>query len=240
MDVTLLKRRASDFVERSPVLYNKVQAYRLRASPALKRVVTKEHEIVIEGFPRCANSFSVRAFQFNNDSDRKVEIATHLHSTSSILLGVKWGIPTLVLIRNPDDAVPSFLSLGVQLKKTDMLTTKKLRIMSHVAYWTHRYTEFYNKLIAVQSKVVVGDFDLVTQDFNQIISALNDKFQCNYLPFEHTKENVNKIFDSAKVHLSPSAERDALKDTFKEFYFSKENEARRQKAKSVYERFRSS
>lgn len=222
------------------MLYNKVQAFRLRESPAHKWVITKEHEIVIEGFPRCANSFSVRAFQFSNDSGRKVKIATHLHTTATILLGVKWGIPTLVLIRDPECAVPSWLGLGVQLKKTNLLSAGKGRIRSHVAYWTHRYTEFYNKLIAVQSRVVVGDFDLVIQDFNQIITALNEKFQRNYLPFEHNKENVSKIFDAAKVHLSPSAERDALKDTFKEFYFSKENEARRQKAKSVYERFRSS
>lgn len=238
MDQTLARRIVSDGIERFPILYNRMQAFRLRSSPALKRVVTKNHALVIEGFPRCANSFSVRAFQLSNDPARKMKIATHLHSPASILLGVKWEIPTLVLIRKPDDALPSLLSLSVQLNKTNKLFADPEMIPKHVRYWTQRYASFYERLMEVRSEVVIGEFDAVTSNFNETIMALNEKFQCKFRPFEHTEENVEKIFDSSKVHLSPSPERDALKKSFKDCYFSEENQSVRERAQQSYEAFR--
>src|SRR5437773_4880663 len=87
-----------------------VAAHRLFALP-LARARGRNHpigpdtEIVIEGFPRSATSFAVAAFQMAQD--HTVDIAHHTHSPSQVIEAVRRGIPTLLLVREPEDAILS-------------------------------------------------------------------------------------------------------------------------------------
>src|SRR5215211_5981100 len=70
------------------------------------RVVTPDTQLVIEGFPRSANTFARVAF--NRAQSGRVRIAHGLHVPAQVIRASTWRIPTLILIRKPKDAVLSF------------------------------------------------------------------------------------------------------------------------------------
>src|SRR5689334_19049404 len=69
------------------------------------RAVSRGTEIVIEGFPRSANTFAVVAFRLAQQ--REIEIAHHLHAAAQIKHAINLKVPVIVLIREPSDAILS-------------------------------------------------------------------------------------------------------------------------------------
>ena len=59
--------------------------------------------ICIEGYPRSANTFAGRLFHLANP----VPIAHHTHLINNVKLALGYGIPVLILIRDPADAIAS-------------------------------------------------------------------------------------------------------------------------------------
>jgi hypothetical protein len=136
------------------------------------RVVTTETQLVIEGFPRSANSFARVAF--NRAQNERVRIANGLHVPAQVIRASRWRIPTLVLIRNPRDAVLSFairdpISLNLALRY---------------------YLSFYETVEAYRDSYVLGLFEEVTEDFGRVIQRLNDRFATTFSLFRHDELNV--------------------------------------------------
>jgi hypothetical protein len=230
-------RRCSDFLEQCPMAYLSVMRMRYRGSPNHNRIVSPRTDIVIEGFPRCANSFAVRAFRLNNDPGHKLRIATHMHSPAQAVMGVRWKIPTLVLIRHPDEAVVSFPALAIQLNKYELCSAPAKFWISQIKYWTRRYTEFYGCLHPIREQIVLADFPETTSNFGSVIQRVNQRFKTNFIQFEHSLKNVRDIFAHSQQHLSPSVERNKIKQTLKNIYHSPENAVERINAINMYERF---
>ena len=69
--------------------------------------VTPTTEIVIERYPRSANTFALVAFQLAQS--RELEIAHHLHAAAQIKRAVALGVPAIVLVREPSEAVLSLM-----------------------------------------------------------------------------------------------------------------------------------
>jgi hypothetical protein len=141
-----------------------------------RRVVTPETQLVIEGFPRSANTFAVAAFR--QAQREKVRIAHGLHVPAQVVRAARWGIPTLVLIRKPKDAVLSFLirdpiSVGQALKY---------------------YLSFYQAVEKYRDAYVLGLFEEVTEDYGQVIRRLNERFGTTFSLFRHDAQNVNEVF----------------------------------------------
>ena len=68
--------------------------------PKFRDVIARsETDIVIEGFPRSANTFAVAAFQYAQR--RPLTIARHTHAPAQIMLASRANIPCLVLIKFP-------------------------------------------------------------------------------------------------------------------------------------------
>lgn len=230
-------RLVSDSIERWPRLYVEVMRYRWRNSRALKRIVDSKANLVIEGFPRSANSFALAALRSVNGDSSELRIATHIHSTAQVKLAVKWGLPCMVLIREPDGAVPSLLAYAVQLDKLragDLSQSGKELL---VRYWIKRYVSFYQQIRHYRDKVLFVDFEEVIQDFGAVTRRFNEKFDTQFECFFHSNENVKRIFQGSRVHLSPSAERDALKASFEQVYFSENFRDLRERANVIYREF---
>src|ERR687898_1763337 len=139
------------------------------------RVVTPETQLVIEGFPRSANSFARVAF--NRAQNERVRIANGLHVPAQVIRASRWRIPTLVLIRRPKDAVLSFairdpISLNLALRY---------------------YLSFYETVEAYRGAYVLGLFEEVTEDFGRVIQHLNDRFATTFSPFRHDEQNVEGV-----------------------------------------------
>lgn len=203
--LVLLKSLLQSF----PRFYITLQKVRYKGNRYSRKIVSKNSEIVIEGYPRSANSFSVKAFKFDNGDE--YSIATHLHAYPQVIVGVQHNIPTIVLIRNPFDCVVSYMALLVQTFGLE--TIQK----SYDIKWLLKdYITFYKKLKPYKDNVVVGVFDEVLKDFGKVIIEVNIKFNTDFKVFEHTQDHVKKVFSTSKTHLSPSEKRDDIKAIFVE------------------------
>src|SRR5687768_7834850 len=140
------------------------------------RVVTPDTQLVIEGFPRSANTFARVAF--NRAQSERVRIAHHLHVPAQVIRAARWRIPTLVLLRRPKDAV---LSLVI---RDPISVDQALRY----------YISFYETAEKYRDAYVLGLFEEVTEDFGRVIGRLNDKFGTTFSLFRHDEENVSKLF----------------------------------------------
>jgi hypothetical protein len=147
--------------------------------PAYKILaVTSRTEIVIEGYPRCANSFAVTAFL--QSQAKPVNVAHHLHSIAQIRRGVQLSLPTLVLLREPRAAI---LSLAIRKEHASP------------KWAAEEYVDFHSGALKVSNHVVFADFEEVISDFGAVIRRLNDRFGCSFSEFVHTPENVAKCYE---------------------------------------------
>lgn len=233
----LFQRQASDMIERMPTAYCSLMRWRFRHSSWKNRVASGDTDLVIEGFQRCANSFAVQAFRSVNETQRKLKIATHMHSPANVKYATSRGIPTMVLIRNPDDCIMSWLALAVQLGKIPKDSLGREDQMRRMLYWTQRYSMFYQRLMYARSSFVIADFKQVVSDFGVCIDRLNAKFGTEFQRFQHTEATEAEIFQKSKVNLSPSVDREGIKEEVRDLYDSKQNAANRQHAVSTYEMF---
>jgi len=135
--------------------------------------VHRDTQVVIEGYPRSANTFAYVAFAMAQPAP--VRIAHHLHSVAQIRRGVRLGIPTIVLIREPREAI---LSVAIRKEQSDL-------------QWAlDEYLDFYTAMTPLIERVVVADFQEVTGDFGGVIRRLNSRFGTAFAEFQHTDENV--------------------------------------------------
>lgn len=54
-------------------------------------------------------------------------------------------------------------------------------------------------------------FEEVTKDFGAIINKINQRFNTNFATFEHTEENVRKVFEARGFHAGYSNRREEVK-----------------------------
>lgn len=115
--------------------------------------------LVWEGYPSSGNSTSGRVL-LKSVGDR-FAITNHTHSANIALEGLAEGKPVVILIRDPLDCVVSmtkrwpFLTAGQCLK------------------W---YCRFYRRLMPALDKIVVFRFETITDDFQNVVRTLNEKF----------------------------------------------------------------
>lgn len=162
-------------IDHYPIIY--LSLCRLRPKTG-ELTVSKNTEIVIEGFPRSANTFAVAAFTFAQG--RPVKIARHIHAPAQVIAAVRMGIPTLVLIRHPRDAVASLLIRIPHLSVEQALKN---------------YIRFYITIMPYRGKYVIGTFHQATQNFGVIINEINSRFGTQFNLFEQNQENVGKVFE---------------------------------------------
>src|SRR5277367_3556920 len=95
-----LNRAARRVLWPRPSLYYPFGILRKRGN-----VFDKGAQIYISGYPRCGNTFSRTAFLAANPG---VSIQSHRHIPAFVLQLMKYGIPGLILLRNPLDAAVSW------------------------------------------------------------------------------------------------------------------------------------
>jgi hypothetical protein len=229
----LIKKRLGEWIERFPYLWKMLMVFRYRNHPFVRRLVSPKHDLVIEGYPRSANSFSVKCFFYSNGwLDAKV--ATHTHSPAQVSLAAKWGVPTMVLFRDPDQAVVSFLALSFQSGSLDGERMDEKKKLQWIQYMTRRYVHYYEEIIKVKDKILLVSFSEATNDFGGVLEKLNSQYGKSFEYFEHSKASIDKIFSTSQKHLSPNDDREKIKKNIKEIYFSKGNEVKREEARKVY------
>lgn len=164
-------------------------------------------DICIDGYPRSANSFSVRMFRKANPG---AVIAHHTHAVANIRKAIDCSIPIVVLIRNPEQAIVS-----------SVIAHENNDIDNEI----YRYIDFYDWILKKISNVVIADFDIVVNDYNAIILNVNNHFKKSYDFLEDVKEadvqvknDIEERFDvlgqSKMSHIKPipTSARDSVKE----------------------------
>jgi hypothetical protein len=198
-----LRYQAKQFLGRHPWLYRAVFQNRSGYEDLL---VNDDTDICIEGFPRSANSFAVAAFR--HAQDEPVGIAHHNHVPAPVLTAVQNGLPTVVLIRDPVEAVISNRGLQLQIGAVE---DKPMPM--HVTFEMHLqgWLSFYRTVERVKDRVVIAPFEVVIDDFGLIVERVNTRFGTEFDRFEHTTVNVEAVRSSRGYHALPSEQRTALK-----------------------------
>ncbi|MFW6154848.1 MAG: hypothetical protein ACOC95_06485 [Planctomycetota bacterium] len=135
-------------------------------------------ELVIEGFPRCANTFAVIAFQLAQP--RPAALAHHVHMPAQVIAAARRGTPALVLIREPLAACRSYLVRCPYFKPADALND---------------YVRFYEAVLDYRQDFVTATFEQVTGDFGRVIDRINARFGTSFRRFKHTDANSAAVFD---------------------------------------------
>ena len=175
------------------------------------RAITADTDVVVEGFPRCGNTFAAAALQLCAPSS-DISIVSRVHVPAQVKKAVRHGIPTVLVIRDPAEAVAS-LALAAP----------------HVTleHGLREFVHHYEQLWPYRESVVVAPFDDVTADFGSVVRELNEKFGTSFHPFVHSEETERAAFAlmeerngsahhgaiRARYDTRPSAERTAAKQS---------------------------
>lgn len=183
--------------------------------------VGPETEFVLDGFQGSGNSFATVAFK--QSQQRPVLLAHHLHSPAQIIEGVRKGLPTLMTIRDPEDAVVSLVSRWPYVTLCQALRS---------------YARFYEKVEPYADGIVLSPFQQTTRHLGAVIEAVNQRFGTDFVPFDGTEESVRSVRGPKKLASEEEVERQAFKELKRRELESIECQALRERARAVYKRLK--
>jgi hypothetical protein len=157
----------------------------LRLTPlGTSRQITDGTELVIEGFPRSGNTYTVFALQ--DAAQHQLKLSSHVHHPSQVKLAVERGVPTILVVREPIAALSSYLTYGQHARPTHVL---------------REYYSYHQELIPYADRVLVLTFEEIVSDMSAIIERINCRFAMVLPPFDQSAENVNHLFEEiARQH----------------------------------------
>lgn len=172
-------------------------------------------DVVIEGFPKSANAFVAHAFAAAQPQQPRVAHTTHV--AGQVIAACRRGVPALVLVRTPAQAVSRLALVRPHISLASLL---------------RGWIRFYEPLLPWRSRFALGPFTAVTGDLGVVMTSMNRKLGTSFTPFEHTLENQRAAFDAMErdwatridrgapefdVHAGrPSAHRDELTTAIEE------------------------
>lgn len=179
-----------------PLVFRTVAVLRNRQL-GLLRWVTPDTDLLIEGFPRSANTYFMRIIRAA--TMEQLRIASHLHRPEQISMAVHYGVPGVVIFREPLECVASLI-----VRNSDYAVSDSLR----------RYERFCTAALASNPvKTLLLDFTDVTSD-----PAAHATGVLSYFGFNHKHINADLIAEAtrdtreAKMESSlPNPEKDARK-----------------------------
>ena len=166
-----LKYKIANEASNYPGIYTTIS----RALSGRDCYTSRNTDIVIDGYPRSANTYATYAFKVAQPKD--LIIANHIHKKSQFILAEKYGIPAILLIRDPVDCISSLL---IRQPKYNPATLFE------------GYFFLYNGL-KHSSSYVVAPFNEVVTNYGRIIQQVNIKFNTNFTPYEKTTENEERV-----------------------------------------------
>ncbi|HMO06186.1 MAG TPA: hypothetical protein PKD10_00885 [Paracoccaceae bacterium] len=231
----LAMQRLGMMLELAPRPYIGLQRLRSSRKGYAGHIVAPGDALVIEAYPRSGSSFALRAFRQCNP-DLAGRVGTHIHSAAHVTEAVRLGVPALVLIRTPDQAVPSLVALGIQTGT--VVPRDSAQSLRMVRLALDRYIRFHRALLALAERVAVADFSQVISDFGQVIARVNDRFGTDFAVFDHKPEAVDAILRRSRRHLGPDPDRETVKERLQATYRCDEMARRRAEALALYQRLR--
>ena len=176
----MLKNRIKHYIGRYPSLF--MNLYRTFAPQKNQKLLFgHDTELVLEGYPRSANTFSVVAFE--QAQSRPVKLAHHLHVEAQLIQAARENKPAVALLRNPEDC---FRSLLVRHPETP------------VSWAINRYIQFYTAISKLGDKCLIITYEEVINDMGAVIEKINKHFGTNYDVPVHDQTMVQQVFSKVE------------------------------------------
>lgn len=131
--------------------------------------------LCVEGYPRSGNSFLVAAI---NRWNPELELAHHTHLASTAKLAVRNGVPTVIVIRDPQEAAASACVWDDCLWPDTALKA---------------YIAFYAKLSSLREHFITATFEKCIRNPDKIIAQCNEKFGTAFESFVSTARELNEV-----------------------------------------------
>lgn len=187
--------------------YLRLIEWKHRAKP--DRFIRPETEVVIEGFGRSASSYAVACLELAQD--RQVRSAHHTHASAQVVKAARRGLPTIVIVKRPDDVAVSHMVRHPGLRPETILRA---------------WIRFHRGVARVADDVVVVTVEHLDADPGDVIRRLNDRFGTTYVPPPNTAEFERRVRDEMwQRHLAqgrpdlhfgqPTPERERAKDAMR-------------------------
>lgn len=177
-----------------------------------KFVCNQNTDLVVEGFPRSGNTFSVDFLFYLN---KELKMAHHTHDFRNLLLGAKLGVPSVVLVRSPLEAICSYM----------IFSGRNTEVAANFYY------EFYSSVKEIKNSLFFIKFEEVVSDMNSVIIRLNERYNLDLQKSEdvvrdseivkernisRARKNNKSDEQFIKTVGAPSKERDLLKGQIKD------------------------
>lgn len=174
-----LKRLVRSWVGNHPLFFDLV----VSCSPSVKwRRINQKKILIIEGFPRCGNTFMKAVLQ---DAGLDwLRIVSHFHMPAPVLLGVKREIPTIVLVRHPKDCISSYV----------------IRDGCSIDQALTEFVNYHQQIIPVlhNRALMIIDFGLMTSDVNSVIKQVKLRFKLPEADYVFDEEAEKRCFDEVE------------------------------------------
>lgn len=140
-------------IEHFPGLYIRVAQ---RRTPT-RTAVDATTDLLIDGFPRSGNSYLV---SWIGRANPQLRIASHMHSIAHVHAAVRRRVPTVVVVRRPEEAIASLAVYAPQSP-----------LERHIA----RYRRFHRGMRKLADAVLISPFPVTTGAPELVVDALRPR-----------------------------------------------------------------
>lgn len=144
-------------------------------------IISPTTELCVEGFQRSGNSYFINFFKMVNVN---VEVAHHYHSAAQAVKAIHQKIPTVILIREPKDAIASLITWD-----------DRLNIRIAIA----SYIQFYKKVLPYKRNFLIIQFNELIKGIDPIIHKINQHFNSNFLTTNFTKQHHSELIKKGEL-----------------------------------------
>jgi len=144
------------YIDDKPNLFLFIMRHRSRYSNVL---ISEDTDIVVEGYPRSANTYLVAAIRLA--SHGRLEIASHTHALAQVYLAVQRSLPAVVTIRHPVDSVLSYLARQPEVSMANAIRA---------------YLKFYGGVEGISKQIYLVRFEDVVSNFEKVSREISNRF----------------------------------------------------------------
>lgn len=177
---------------------------------------SEKTDIHITGYPRSANTF---ATEFAKLYFSELSIKSHIHSTVSLKKALKYNVDTFVLIRNPIDAISSYV-----IRSNEQYGNNTNKFLNYAIY---DYLYYYNYVLNNINEFIILKFETVIESPSKFLEVISNNFgeiNHNEIDQNKVKELYKKVYEDKKKEDSnrektlsslPNKKKNKIKDDIK-------------------------
>lgn len=171
----ILKYHLLTYIKSRPLLWRSARKIGISTHGV---VASETTDICVEGFESSANSYTYNVIKYLGNN---LSIAHHCHTPASVKIAVEKQVPTLILFRDPLNAIPSVVS----------------RFRPNIYEAIIAYIEFYKTVLSLEDRVMLVSFEEATQHTEQMLRNIENKLDVSFLPYT----SFDEVDEAVKAHI---------------------------------------